>query len=366
MEEVAADTQFAERVRKEMCRVFALTDEIKSIEFIPLNRRSEVRVWRVTVTDLQGNSFCAVAKQLIIPGELDFIAEHANYIFLHSQQEKFNLFPKFLFGETDLLLIEDLGIENFRFESEEQILDSIAVTFAHLHVALAGLENEYKNVRATLNLPAAQDELRNNSESGRRKAANCGAALLADYMALMGICKTADFFTAIQPCFDLIFDKHSLLRTFVHDDVADRRQTVIKNGKIHLIDFEHGKYHHALMDLAKLMIGKVEHDSLRHGMFYNHPNITSDMLTHYRKHRLAFGAQDLKEEEWKKHLAAAMIMQVFLVIGKVIDLEGHQFIKPISIIIRDLLVRLKNQMQNNFAFPELMELFRLLEIRIIV
>jgi hypothetical protein len=366
METIEAGTVFAERIRESMYRVYTNASTIKTLGLDPLNRRQDVRVWRVTLTDESGKTYHAVAKHLAMPDILDFKLEHANYTFLQLHRERFSLFPQLLSQEPDLLLLEDLGSENFQFGSVEAILDAIAATFAHLHVAFAGLENEYITVRARFGLPAAQDEPRRNSEAGRINETANGAATIASYMKLMSICSEETFLAAVQPCIDLIFDKQSPMRTFIHDDVADRRQTMIRDGKIYLLDFEHAKYQHALMDLAKLLIGKVEHDALRQGMFYNHPNIPVSLVTHYRKYRLEHGAKEFEEKEWERHLAAALTVQVLLLVARMLVLDGQKFVAPISGIIRELLERLKLQLKDNTAFPELMELMNALEGRIIM
>lgn len=365
METLIAESPIVERLRRLQGHLSFAISPLHTVEAEPITRRRDVKVWRVKLTDPAGVSSSVFAKELCVDDPTDFHSECANYLFLQKYRDRFDRFAELLAMESDVFVIADLGSAFYQFESNERVLEAIADTFARMHVYLAPFEREYDEIRAAQGLPSQREENRRNSEAGRRETAQRGVTMLADYVSLMGIAPTEPFTRQAEECFDIIFDPASPFRTFIHDDVADRRQTIVRDGRVYLLDFEHAKFHHALMDLAKLMIGKVEHHSELQGMFYNHPNIPSELIGKYRERWASLGARELSTDEWDRNVVAAFVTQVMLVIGRIVEIGGFRFAATHSSIIRDLLARLRLQTSPYESSGEIRATLQMLEGRIL-
>lgn len=331
-----------------------------------LNSRDDVRVLRLQLRKDTAQRGVILKHRLCAPGEdYHFIVECANYVFLDALGDAFPLRPKFLGLENNLLLIEDLGVDKYNFQNDTEIVVALAEIFAQLHAATAGKEKAYDAVRARFGLPDGPADRRRYGETGSRQEAERGAGFFIDRISFLGLGFEAALREQLQRAIEIVCDPQSIFRTFVHDDLADRRQSITIDGRIHLIDFELSKYFHGLMDLAKLLIGKIEMDHTQGGMRHNHPGLPTHLPQVYRTRRATIDHTTWSDEEWNENIGAAMIMQALIAIERMRAEGGLAMLHTMTATLKSILQRLRLVLEGNPAYASFSQMLAQVQVRII-
>jgi hypothetical protein len=323
-------------------------------EQLALNSRDDVRVQRLHLRNGTAQRAVILKHRLCLAdADLHFIAECAHYVFFESLGDAFSLRPKFFGRQEDVFLLEDLGVDQYQFKNDTEIVAALAETFAQLHAATAGREEQYNAIRASFGLPDGRNDQRRYGETGCRREAVRGANFFLDRIGVLHLGFEDALRDQLFRAIELICNPQSPFRTFVHDDLADRRQSITIDGRVHLIDFELSKYFHAFIDLAKLLIGKVEMDHDRGGMRLNHPHLPNQLSLAYRARRAALGTS-WSDDQWNENFGAAMIVQALMTIQRMNTEGGFALLHTMTATLKAILARLEYTLGGNPAYVELL------------
>jgi len=296
---------------------------------------------------------------------INFAEELFHYQFLMQHRQAFDLFPALLGQRTGMFLLQDLGVDVYQYPNMQAIMQGVASTFVHLHTAFSGLHGAYVSARKAAGLCAPEQDLRNYGVPGNWHHARRGLAVLQEYAHIMGVCPPTDFEKLLAPIYEAI--KHpGPFFTFVHDDLGDRRQSVSLEGQVYLLDLEHAKYFHGLMDLAKVLIGKVEFDEEKQAMKYNHARMPRELMQVYEGLWQAASGKECTQDFWQEHWLAVLVFQVGLAIDRLIDVSQDPMKHTVAQNMRLILDHFLYHTEHNPTHPVLMQVLRTLASRIMV
>ncbi|PST83931.1 hypothetical protein C7T94_04090 [Pedobacter yulinensis] len=334
-----------------------------------LNHKTEVRVLRLGLAGPPGAETKSVilkcAARYPVSGRYpsDFLEEQLNYQYLSRLRPGFERFPASLAQHQGLLLMEDLGPDTYGFNSLEEIVDALVGTLHNLHDSSYGTEQLYLELRAAAGLG---DDERRYSAMGCARMFQKGCDQLSEFFTLLGLRQEQLLNRSLAEAGRLILSPGPFW-SFVHDDLADRRQSVVLNGTIKLLDFEHGKFFHRLIDLAKLLMGKIERDNDKKAMIYHHPNVPTGIGEVYYT-RWAQSAAAPGRSEFTHHFAAANIFQTMLIIGRLSELQGAEVLYSTAGNLKMILPRLVHHLEQGAPghFQELKALLVMFCSRIMI
>jgi hypothetical protein len=151
---------------------------------------------------------------------------------------------------------------------------------------------------------------------------------------------------------------------FVHDDLASRRQAVVQDGRFLLLDFEHAKYFHCLIDLAKVMVGKIESREDGCRVHVHSPGMEA-LVRHYRDAWDRAGGPELPDAVWDRNLVAMLTFQAVLAVAQVVDFADRPFAASATITIRSILRRLVHHLRCHAGGEDLAEIVDQVQERIL-
>lgn len=244
-----------------------------------------------------------------------FETELANYRFLDARRDRFARLPRLLVEGDDAFFLEDLG--PFRaLPTDAEMMEAIASTFLLLH----GSTEEDEAGYAASHGAAAAD----------RRRALADACLLAPSETLFehGAAAFLRWCAILLPAALRLFEpmlarargtveQDFSYRAFIHNDLSSRRQSVLVRGEFFLLDFEHGQYGHRLLDLAMVMIGKLELAGKTIPL-HIHPSLPARLATVYRRQWEARRGAVLPNADWNRHLLDAMLYHVMTVVSHIL------------------------------------------------
>lgn len=321
-----------------------------------INHKTEIQVLRLTLQHPDHNETKTAILKFVNPlsyGHADFIPsdfqeELINYQYLQRIQSRFDRFPTMYRHTGRMFLMEDLGPDTYAFDSLHQIVDSLAETLQQLHQASRDTAQLYEQVRQEAGLGA---DVRRYGPEGCALIFQKGCTMLLEFFSLLGLPGAERLEMQLQHAGCLVLSPGPFW-SFVHDDLADRRQSVVIDGKIILLDFEHGKFFHSLIDLGKLLMGKIERDNDKKAMVYHHPYVPSELgQVYYEKWLNAGGAPSYAD--FQLHFAAANIFQTMLIIGRLSELQGTEVLYSLAGNVKAILPRLVQHLQDIGYFSEL-------------
>lgn len=330
-----------------------------------LNSQTRVAVARVTLTDGAGRCTSVVAKHRTGngPPNPDFAEELVNYRYLMGLRDRFDRFPRLLGAAPDLFVLEDLGPDRHVFPDVDAVVAAIAQTFAELHAATAGGEAGHEAVRAAAGLH--DPDPRPRSAARTLEAFRAGCAILADHASIL-LGAPADTVTGMAEAALEDLGDPGPFRAFAHDDMADRRQCVVVAGRVLLVDFEAAKHTHALIDLAKPLIGKAERDTAAGVFTHNHPHLPASLAPAYRRAREAADGLRVSDAVWERQLGSALIAQTFLTVQRFHELSGQRFSASLAASLKSVLTQLSRHRPDSPAHRDLLALLDRLRERIAV
>lgn len=107
-------------------------------------------------------------------------------------------------------------------------------------------------------------------------------------------------------------------RALIHDDLANARQCIERDGSLWLLDFEVAKPGHALRDLARVMLGKYERDLENGRMVWINPGLPLSAIDAYH-HRLALHGREMDSETWDRVFREALLHALVMQIGALVE-----------------------------------------------
>lgn len=311
---------------------------------VKLNHKTEVQVFRLSLSGPAGVSKSVILKCAgpnpftghYLP---DFTEEQLNYQYLEQLRPRFEHFPAHLGQQPGLLLMEDLGPDSYEFPSLEDIVNALVATLYNLHDSSCSTLHLYGQLRKNAGL--GTDE-RRYGIAGCARMFEQGCKQLCEFAGLLGL-RASALQGLLHEAGTRILNPGTFW-AFVHDDLADRRQSVVVNGTIKLLDFEHGKFFHRLIDLAKLLMGKIERDNEKKAMIYHHPHVPVHIgQVYYDRWRQNLAAPTA--EEFLCHFAAANIFQTMLIIGRLVELQGPEMLYSMAGNLKMILPRLVQHLE---------------------
>lgn len=262
---------------------------------------SPIRVERVPMEGY--GSGTAILKRIpddLPPEEIppSFREEWVNYLFLETLRDRFSSFPRLYRGDRTAMLLEDLGPDDYAYETMEECGDRLARTMARLHETTAGKEAELRTLRERHGLP--EEDLRVWSTREQNLFFRIGLErILADRTV-----------RSLEPLFlqaQQTVNDPGIFKAFIHDDIAARRQTVSTGDDLYFIDFETGKFGHRFLDLLKPILGKVERRRDPARYFLNNPAFSWSLVQSYREYATSLRNGEVPPEAWNRHLNACAI-----------------------------------------------------------
>jgi hypothetical protein len=339
-----------------------ITDSVK------INLKTEIKVMRLSLQrQREEGTKTAILKffdpAMYIQGFVppDFLEERVNYQFLERLRPSFNRFPV-IFGRNEtMLLMEDLGPDTYVFNSPESVTSALAETLYSLHNESRGTRPLYQLLRSQAGLGI---DGRRYSPEGCARIFGQGCAKLLDFFSLVGLEEKPLLEKLLLQAGELVITPGPFW-SFVHDDLADRRQSVVINGRVVLLDFEHGKFFHSLIDLSKLLIGKVEWENSKKAMIYHHANVPGELgQVYYNKWSDAGNAPS--HADFRLNFDAANIFQTMMIIGRLCELPGTEVFYSMAGNLKTILPRLTHHLKESMHFSQLKILLEKFCTRIMV
>lgn len=340
----------------------------KITDWVKLNHKMEIHVMRLTL-HAGGSDEIKTAVLKFFDPEMypkgfsppDFQEEKVNYQYLQQLKSSFSRFPAFYGYGEHMILIEDLGPDTYTFDSLDSIINALAETLYSLHRASQNTRNIYEQVRKEAGLGV---DTRRYSFDGCTRIFQQGCSRVLEFFSSIGLQEKPQLESFLLQVRDLVLIPGPFW-SFVHDDLADRRQSVVIDGKIILLDFEHGKFFHSLIDLSKLLIGKVERDNITKAMIYHHAHVPTEMgQVYYNKWINAGNAPS--HADFQLNFDAANIFQTMLVIGRLSERQETEMSYSLAGNIKMIVSRLIYHLRNSLYFSELAVLLDKLCSRIMV
>jgi len=284
-----------------------------------LNARPALPVYRLRFESNSGSAWSCIAK-IHCPqapatesdrAAFTFAEERAAYAFLETLRDASSRWPHCLSQDERCLLLADLGEDAWHYPGNEEILEEISEVLTRLHATTIGREAEYLRIRsATLG-----GEIEDPRLEGPFRQAALGCQYLLDMGAALGAFDPHPITLIVDAAVEHIRHPPPLLHGFIHGDFNDRRQSVTREGRLWLFDFEHARYGHILLDPCMPMVGKPEGrvDTGRATVSSRHfPPHFLDLYRAKLETRLGI---PIPPAQWETQRAAALIFSVFRCLG---------------------------------------------------
>ncbi len=288
----------------------------------PLNSQPHLRVARATFAE-QGTDAprSAIIKYLDPAGGSGplwqaTLGRHRNelavYEVLMACRDRFDLFPRRLARDEDLILLKDLGVaQAFQIDDLPRLLTT---TLLHLH-------------RATVDLdPAA---LADTGLSSRLGAFRLTARMIADQARILIGLPAADFL-ALADALATALSRPGPITTLQHCDLADPRQMIWQPPTLYLIDFEHARMADLAADIAVAMIGRAEVLLKPSMLLYNRLPLPTDFPATYRRAWMEETCRDLPTDLWAGRLTELMIFEAFCTLATFYQNGGNPAFTPLA------------------------------------
>ena len=285
--------------------------------YTKLNNGNDIQVYRI-VFDFIEKSNRSIIIKIVNPaffsekhGEtmIKFRLEKENY--QHLTLLKFNYMPKLIHHKQNFMVFEDLGDSDWGKLGTDEIYNAVSLTLVNLYCSTKSFENLYF-IETEKIISESKGEIQYSHQQ------------CSDFLNI----GKKSFYNAIKK-FSIGVKKINMelekiertiispgpFLSFIHNDLNRPRQTVSKYNKgIYLLDFELGRYGHALLDVAIIMLGKFDWDSKSHKYFLNHQDFSSEFIMIYKR-LIERHLSPKIMENWEKEIASALIYTTFVNMG---------------------------------------------------
>jgi hypothetical protein len=240
----------------------------------------------------------------------DLREEQLVYQFLATLRSEFDRVPDLWGQKPGLLVLEDLALIRVEMVGEER-MTHLADTFAQLHAVCGREQNLYHRLRQ-------QAGLKDYTGIGY-PSAELWFGFLEGMQELKAWCdlfalSTPDWATLIQAVRVTLKAENPFL-TLIHTELASPRNAMATQRGVCLLDFEQASLGHALLDIAAVMIGRIEWKTSEQGYFLNHLYNDMTFADLYRQKWQTWSGSEVTDEQWQKELATTLIFTAGLAIG---------------------------------------------------
>jgi hypothetical protein len=94
-----------------------------------------------------------------------------------------------------------------------------------------------------------------------------------------------------------------------------------------LLDFENARYAHALLDIAKVLVGKFERDLDTREMVYQCPGFDPSLADHYRVALTDAGGPAVDDSVFATALTDAVTYTLLVQLGHLVELTGRTVVR---------------------------------------
>ncbi|SBS33274.1 hypothetical protein MSP8886_02700 [Marinomonas spartinae] len=361
--------EYNHTVEHEIARLAAgyFNTPVQVVKKQKLNSNARIHAARVWLQTPQGKELRCIAKYLSEDYFFDpqqqtkaitFANEILSYRFLMNIRNRFAAWPLLYHYNQRILLIEDLGANDPQIP--DNLWQEVADVFVNLHTATHQQHAQYQALLSTNDQHNCQ-----HLKTVQQHAFTQARDLLSEYIEVLD---HQNYHTFIQLTQQVLHDLNQPghFHAFIHDDLVDGRQSILRDGKIYLLDFEHGKFGHALMDIATLLIGKMERHLDSNVMIYNHLQAPLTLPEQYRQrwqHNMQLAIDD---QHWDQHLASCLIFQAFTTLYSRKMQAEKIFTHSLAQMLGQVLTRLLQCLQGNSAYPQLQAILGNLVGKIVV
>lgn len=244
----------------------------------------------------------------------EFREEIAAYRYLEALAHGFPRRPRLLgVDDAGMLMLEDLGQGDTLDWPFDAVGAAVVELLADLHAATWGRTAPLAAERAALGLG---DDLRYDGALAARHWYGRGTRAIAGWCEALGVMPAARMDDLAGRLAEAIDDP--AWTALLHEDLANARQCIQRDGSLWLIDLEAAKPGHALRDLARVMLGKYERDLDNGRMVWINPGFPPAIVAAYRR-RLASHGRGIDAESWERGLADAMLHALVTQCGSLIE-----------------------------------------------
>jgi hypothetical protein len=257
----------------------------------------------------------------------EFLEEAAAYTVFSRPEVAFADRPAFLgVHPNGVIVLEDLGAQPDPLLPLDLVAPRLALVLATLHAATAGHGELLRAERSRLGLPVDGMDERYDGTTAAVRRRSAGGELLADWSAALGVAEAATVRALLSPVVDAI-ETPGAWHAVIHDDIANHRQCPTRNGRLLLLDFENARYAHALLDVAKVLVGKFERDLDIRDMVYQCPGFDSVLAEHYRAALAAAGSPAVDDDKFATALTDAVTYTLLVQFGHLVELSERTVVR---------------------------------------
>jgi hypothetical protein len=267
-----------------------------------------------------------------------FQEELLNYHFLEGVRDRFQHAPRLLGEGVACFYLEDLGQSKQRLPTAEAIMEVLSEALVSLHAATQGEQDSYTTLRAALGHPPTAADLRSLHPGSDESSFRTGSRVLLDWSSVL-LPGGADTIGEMLEHSLLLLQEEQDEHAFVHNDLVSARQCVLRQGRLFLVDFEHARYAHRALDLAKVMMGKLE-ITPSGKLVHVHPSLPTAIADVYRARWEARQSRKAGGAAWRAQIAAALCLQAVAEIGQCVSRSDASFLLGLAPTIASFLHRL--------------------------
>ncbi|NQZ12196.1 MAG: hypothetical protein HRT35_34015 [Algicola sp.] len=289
-----------------------------------------------------------------IPIQLQY--ESCHYQFLQHIRTDFYNAPQLLCAAPGVLIIEDLGEDDYVFAVEAQAHKMLLNSFVQLHAASYGKKRQYQQLKVRSGLP--KDNTGKLAISDRSLHFKVGSDWLLKHLSAPSEQITKEL-NEIQQ----VINQPDMFEAFLHHDFVSRRQSVVKDKIFYLLDFEQCEYGHCLQEMAIVYFGKIEYN-LKKGLYFRKcSHFIAGSPQYYRQQYSQARQLTITDEQWQRHFGGVMLYHALSVLGNLLLMpdfirRSGLNIKPQYAFDKDVadVVKLVGQLlsQNN-DYPQLVD-----------
>jgi hypothetical protein len=248
-----------------------------------------------------------------------------------------------------ITILEDLGERNYtRPRTYEELIPLLSDALARLHAGSSDRFDTYLRMRHEAGLGEVSDDTRRYGAVAQARRFEKGRAFVLE--------QRPSGRRALEAEIDSVrsqIDEPGSFRAFIHDDLANARQTFEVGDSLYLLDFEYSRYSHCLLDLCKPMIGKFEINLDTNTYVWTCPNFPLELASTYRRHLDNSYGWRFSDHLWEEGLSVALIYTALTLIGRLVELEPEVLLfGSIQQNINGILFRLAGLLQSKTVHPE--------------
>jgi hypothetical protein len=246
----------------------------------------------------------------------EFLEEVAAYELFSTVDPPFLERPERLgYDPHGLLLLEDLGTALNHAQPAGDLSGPFATMFARLHAATLGKRRAYDEARARCGVRLDVPDARHDGPENRRTQFALGAKVLSEWCGLVGLASEQTVHALLAEL-QAGIEAPGPLQAVTHDDLAHGRQCALRDGLLRMFDFENARYGSALLDVAKLLVGKFERRGGPGGVIVlSWMGMGRELVLHYRRELERAGGPALEDATWNAALADAVAFTTVCQVG---------------------------------------------------